>query len=58
MLRSHWSIMLLSRCIRRIECCSNLDSDNRFLRHLRCSIKSKKLTYVSARTGLHAMEKG
>ncbi|MBA0871845.1 hypothetical protein Goshw_000397, partial [Gossypium schwendimanii] len=33
MLRSYWSTMLLSRCTRRIECCGNLDSDNRFLRH-------------------------
>ncbi|MBA0865516.1 hypothetical protein Goshw_012863, partial [Gossypium schwendimanii] len=33
MLRSHWSTMLLSRCTRRIECCDNLDSDNRFSRH-------------------------
>ncbi|MBA0630287.1 hypothetical protein Godav_002402 [Gossypium davidsonii] len=45
MLRSYWSTMLLSRCTRRIKCCGNLDSDNRFLRHLRCSIKSTKLTY-------------
>ncbi|MBA0879646.1 hypothetical protein Goshw_020609 [Gossypium schwendimanii] len=37
--------MLLSRCTRRIECCGNLDSTNRFLRYLRCSIKSTKLTY-------------
>ncbi|MBA0878275.1 hypothetical protein Goshw_000065 [Gossypium schwendimanii] len=37
--------MLLSRCTRRIECYDNLDSDNRFSRHLRCSIKSTKLTY-------------
>ncbi|MBA0776241.1 hypothetical protein Gotri_011260 [Gossypium trilobum] len=45
MLRSHWSTMLLSRCTRWIECCDNLDSDNRFLNHLRCSIKSTKSTY-------------
>ncbi|MBA0761297.1 hypothetical protein Gotri_023968 [Gossypium trilobum] len=37
--------MLLSRCTRRIECCNNLDFENRFLKHLRCSIKSTKLTY-------------
>ncbi|MBA0620917.1 hypothetical protein Godav_006584 [Gossypium davidsonii] len=29
-LRSHWSTMLLSKCTRQIECCGNLDSDNRF----------------------------
>ncbi|MBA0619981.1 hypothetical protein Godav_005764 [Gossypium davidsonii] len=45
MLRSHWSTMLLSRCTRRIECYGNLDSDNQFPSHLRCSIKSTKLTY-------------
>ncbi|MBA0610504.1 hypothetical protein Godav_011346 [Gossypium davidsonii] len=45
MLRSHLSTMLLSRCTRRIECCDNLDSDNRFLRHLRCSMMSTKFTY-------------
>ncbi|MBA0660245.1 hypothetical protein Goklo_012286, partial [Gossypium klotzschianum] len=39
-LKSHWSTMLLSRCTRWIECCGYLDSDNRFLNHLRCSIKS------------------
>ncbi|MBA0629125.1 hypothetical protein Godav_023726 [Gossypium davidsonii] len=44
-LRSHWSTMLLSRCTRRIECCGNLDSDNRFPWHLRCSMMSTKLTY-------------
>ncbi|MBA0765754.1 hypothetical protein Gotri_014906, partial [Gossypium trilobum] len=27
-----------SRCTRRIECYGNLDFDNRFPRHLRCSI--------------------
>ncbi|MBA0786881.1 hypothetical protein Gotri_026611 [Gossypium trilobum] len=42
MLRSHWSTMLLSRCTRRIECCNNLDSDNRFPWHLRCSMMSIK----------------
>ncbi|MBA0771911.1 hypothetical protein Gotri_007370 [Gossypium trilobum] len=46
MLRSYWSTMLLLRYIRRIKCCDNLDSDNRFSRHLRCSIKSIKSTYV------------
>ncbi|MBA0780328.1 hypothetical protein Gotri_004440 [Gossypium trilobum] len=45
MLRSHWSTMLLSRCTRRIECCGNLDSDNRFPWHLMCSMMSTKLTY-------------
>ncbi|MFQ6642976.1 hypothetical protein Gotur_018048 [Gossypium turneri] len=45
MLKSHWSTMLLSRCTGRIECCDNLDSDNKFLRHLKCSIKSTKSTY-------------
>ncbi|MBA0748119.1 hypothetical protein Gogos_004970 [Gossypium gossypioides] len=30
MLRSHWSTMPLLRCTRRIECCGNLDFDNRF----------------------------
>ncbi|MBA0665711.1 hypothetical protein Goklo_002195 [Gossypium klotzschianum] len=45
MLRSHWSTMLLSRCTRWIECCGNLDFDNRFPRHLRCSMMSTKLTY-------------
>ncbi|MFQ6665934.1 hypothetical protein Gotur_032476 [Gossypium turneri] len=35
MLRSYWSTMILSRCTRRIECCGNLDSNNRFSRHLR-----------------------
>ncbi|MBA0780326.1 hypothetical protein Gotri_004440 [Gossypium trilobum] len=42
---SHWSTMLLSRCTRRIECCGNLDSDNRFPWHLMCSMMSTKLTY-------------
>ncbi|MBA0788203.1 hypothetical protein Gotri_028155 [Gossypium trilobum] len=28
MLRSHWSTMLLLRCTRWIECCSNLGSNN------------------------------
>ncbi|MBA0779687.1 hypothetical protein Gotri_003902 [Gossypium trilobum] len=42
MFRSHWSTMLLSRCTRWIECYDNLDYDNRFSRHLRCSIKSTK----------------
>ncbi|MBA0779886.1 hypothetical protein Gotri_004072 [Gossypium trilobum] len=45
MLRFHWSTMLLSRCTRRLDCCDNLDSGNRFSRHLRCLIKSTKLTY-------------
>ncbi|MFQ6660071.1 hypothetical protein Gotur_028700 [Gossypium turneri] len=45
MLRSYWSTMLLSRCTRWIECCDNLDSDNRFSWHLRCSMISTKLTY-------------
>ncbi|MBA0874984.1 hypothetical protein Goshw_024847 [Gossypium schwendimanii] len=39
------SAMLLSRCTRRIECCDNLDYDNRFSWHLRCSMMSTKLTY-------------
>ncbi|KAG8498097.1 hypothetical protein CXB51_007446 [Gossypium anomalum] len=43
-LRSHWSTMLLSRCTRRIECCDNLDFDNRFLRNMRCSMMSTKST--------------
>ncbi|MBA0775617.1 hypothetical protein Gotri_010736 [Gossypium trilobum] len=37
--------MLPWRCNRRIECCSNLNFDNRFLWHLRCSMMSTKLTY-------------
>ncbi|MFQ6646378.1 hypothetical protein Gotur_018866 [Gossypium turneri] len=45
MLRSHWSTMVVSRCTRRIECCGNLNSDNRFSRHLRCSMMSTKSTY-------------
>ncbi|MBA0777803.1 hypothetical protein Gotri_005776 [Gossypium trilobum] len=45
MLKSRWSTMLLLRCTRRIECCDNLDSDNRFPGHLKCSIKSTKSTY-------------
>ncbi|MBA0664882.1 hypothetical protein Goklo_004825 [Gossypium klotzschianum] len=45
MLRSHWSTMLLSRCIRWIECYDNLDFNNRFLWHLRCSMISTKSTY-------------
>ncbi|MBA0706411.1 hypothetical protein Golax_018521 [Gossypium laxum] len=45
MLRSHWPTMLLSRCTRRIECCGNLDSNNRFSLHLRCSMMSTKSTY-------------
>ncbi|KAG8493596.1 hypothetical protein CXB51_011785 [Gossypium anomalum] len=30
---------------KRIECCNNLDSDNRFLRNLKCSMTSTKSTY-------------
>ncbi|MBA0749339.1 hypothetical protein Gogos_003284 [Gossypium gossypioides] len=41
--------MLLLRCTRRIECYDNLDSDNQFSRHLRCLIKSTKLTYGNDR---------
>ncbi|MBA0626953.1 hypothetical protein Godav_004520, partial [Gossypium davidsonii] len=36
--------MLPWRCTRRIECCGNLDFDNRFLWHLKCSTMSTKLT--------------
>ncbi|KAG8501017.1 hypothetical protein CXB51_003085 [Gossypium anomalum] len=43
--QSHWSTMLLLRCTKQIECCSNLDSDNRFSRHLRCLMMSTKSTY-------------
>ncbi|MBA0755031.1 hypothetical protein Gogos_021823 [Gossypium gossypioides] len=37
--------MLPWRCTRRIECCGNLDFDNRFPWHLRCSMMSTKSTY-------------
>ncbi|MBA0877442.1 hypothetical protein Goshw_004816 [Gossypium schwendimanii] len=37
--------MLLSRCTRQIECYGNLDSDNRLLWHLKCSMMSTKSTY-------------
>ncbi|MFQ6640509.1 hypothetical protein Gotur_015812 [Gossypium turneri] len=36
---------LMSRCTRWIECCGNSDFKNRFSWHLRCSMKSTKLTY-------------
>ncbi|MBA0878113.1 hypothetical protein Goshw_014432 [Gossypium schwendimanii] len=42
-MKSYWSIMLLSRCTRRIECYGNLDFDNRFSRHLKRSMMSTKL---------------
>ncbi|MBA0788927.1 hypothetical protein Gotri_025908 [Gossypium trilobum] len=37
--------MLPWRYTRRIECCGNLDFDNRFSWHLRCLMMSTKLTY-------------
>lgn len=43
--KSYWSTMLSWRCTRRIECCDNLDFDNRFSWHLRYSMISTKSTY-------------
>ncbi|KAG8479159.1 hypothetical protein CXB51_029042 [Gossypium anomalum] len=37
--------LLPLRCTRRIECCSNSDSENRFSWHLKCLMMSTKLTY-------------
>ncbi|MFQ6633848.1 hypothetical protein Gotur_012392 [Gossypium turneri] len=53
--QSNWSTMLLSRYTRLIECCSNLDSNNRFSRHLRCLMMSTKSTYEKRiRIGRHS----